>query len=106
MPGFRFSDAGSLSRRLTVVRLSAVLAGAAAVVAGVLAITGWMLWDARGTAWTQAIQSAQNVSITVETDIRRHIQFADTALQAVASELAATGEMEGVHISRHVEIIA
>src|SRR5580704_13054193 len=57
--------------------IALLLAGAAAAVAGVVALTALMLWDAHRLVWEQAVRSSQNLAVAFEHDIKRNIAIYD-----------------------------
>jgi PAS domain S-box-containing protein len=75
---------GASPSRRTIALL---LAGAAAVTAGVVALTAWMLWDAHRLVWQNAVRSSQNLAVAFEEDIGRNIAIYDLSLQAVIDGL-------------------
>src|SRR5579883_2795295 len=60
------------------------LGAAGLVVAGMMALAFWMLWEARRTALDHAILSSDNVASALEEDIKRNIETYDLSLQAAA----------------------
>src|SRR5260221_9429780 len=68
-------------------RTSALVAGAALVVCGLVALVPWMSWDARQVAWDRAAQSADNLTATLANDIVHNMESFDLSLLAVVSGL-------------------
>jgi PAS domain S-box-containing protein len=69
------------------------LLGVAAVliVAGIIALAGWMSWDSRRVVWSHAVQSAENLAALLEHDIKRNIESYDLSLQSVVDGLKVEG---------------
>jgi PAS domain S-box-containing protein len=74
-------------RRIRTIRL--LLVGASLVVGGIVAVVGWMIWDARRATWEHAVHSSQNVAFVLEHDIARNVELYDLSLRAV---------IEGLHL--------
>ena len=83
------SNAGRTAGLVTraIIRTRSLLFGAALVLAGLVALTGWMSWDAREQAWRHALQSSENLVGAFDDDIQRIVTSYDLSLQAVVDGL-------------------
>jgi PAS domain S-box-containing protein len=82
--------AGRTETRVTRLRKTPVaklVVGAAAIIFGVLGLTGWRLLDTRSMAMKGAYQVSQNLSSTLEVEIRRDLETYMLSLQGVANGL-------------------
>lgn len=68
-----------------------LIAASATVLATVILLTGFLLWDARRVAWRHAVQANENVAATIEHDITRTIELYDLSLRAVVDGLRLPG---------------
>ncbi|MBV9522128.1 MAG: PAS-domain containing protein, partial [Alphaproteobacteria bacterium] len=68
-------------------RTRLLLVGAGLVVLGIVALASWMVSDARRLAWDRALQSADNVVLTLSHDIQHVAESYDLSLQAVIEGL-------------------
>jgi signal transduction histidine kinase len=73
--------------RRSASRTRGLLAGAALVVCGLVALVPWMLWDERELEWERAAQSADNLASTLASDIAHNVESLDLSLQAVVAGL-------------------
>src|SRR5262245_34571079 len=64
-----------------------LIAGATAILCGVLGLTSWRLFDTREMAIASAYQVSQNLASTLEVEIRRDLDTYTLSLQAVADGL-------------------
>jgi signal transduction histidine kinase len=81
------SPASGNRARRSAWRTRALVAGAALVVFGLVALVPWMSWDARQVAWDRAAQSADNLTATLANDIVHNMESFDLSLLAVVSGL-------------------
>lgn len=63
----------------------------AAVMAGMLALTAAMVFQARADAWEQARQSSANLALALERDIARNLGVFDLSLQGAVEALKLPG---------------
>jgi PAS domain S-box-containing protein len=73
--------------RLRKTPAAILIAGAAAILCGVLGLTGWRLLDTREMAVESAYQVSQSLASTLEVEIRRDLETYALSLQAVADGL-------------------
>jgi PAS domain S-box-containing protein len=73
--------------RLAKKPASIMLAGAAAILCGVIGLTSWRLLDTRAMAIASAYQSSDNLAATLELEIRRDLETYALSLQAVVDGL-------------------
>jgi PAS domain S-box-containing protein len=73
--------------RLRKTPAALLVVGAAALLFGVLGLTSWRLLDARAMTIDSAYQVSQNLSSTLEVEIRRDLETYALSLEAVANGL-------------------
>jgi hypothetical protein len=73
--------------RLRKTPVAKLAVGAAAIIFGVLGLTGWRLLDTRTMAMEGAYQVSQNLSSTLEVEIRRDLETYTLSLQGAADGL-------------------
>ncbi len=56
--------------------------GAACLLAAIIGLSAWAIWDARRDAYERALQSASNLADVLERDISRNIELYDLSLAA------------------------
>ena len=80
-----------LSSNLARPSARTIMAGVAAVVLAVLALTAWSLWDERQLAWRHSRQNAQNLISAIGDNIEDKVALYDLSLRAVIEGLQAPG---------------
>lgn len=68
-----------------------IFAGVAAAICGVIALTAWMIWDARQVTETHAVQTSENLVSALAHDIERNIEIFDLSLLTVIDGLKTPG---------------
>jgi PAS domain S-box-containing protein len=74
-------------RRSGTRQSSALIVGACLMIACVVGVVGWSLWDARQAALDRAVQSAQNLTAALAHDVERNLESYDLSLQGVIDGL-------------------
>ncbi len=65
-----------------------IVIGALAAVICTIALTGWVLWDSRQTAVSDAFRDSENLATALEVEIRHDIETYDLSLTAVLDGLS------------------
>ncbi|HLI20852.1 MAG TPA: ATP-binding protein [Stellaceae bacterium] len=73
--------------RLGKTTASLLIAGATAILFGVIGLTGWRLMDTRDVAIANAFQVSENLVATLSTEIQRDLETYALSLQAVVDGL-------------------
>ncbi len=77
--------------RLSKTPALLLIAGAVAILCGVLGLTSWRLADTRAMAIENAYQGSQNLASTIEVELRRDLETYALSLQAVVEGLKLRG---------------
>ena len=87
MPRLEVGSASPGTRRPGALQSRALVVGACLMVASVIAVVGWSLWDARQSALHHAVQNAQNLTAALAHDVERNLESYDLSLQGVIEGL-------------------